>query len=506
MNTEGLTFGGGQDRPGTQPAAAMAPAAPSTDRGPSAPVGGDAMGEQGGLFAVFGHEEAVHLTYTGLYALQHRGQEGAGLVAWGDGDTEFAQQWGPGLVGDIFSGRDLAGLVLAPGGPRDRVLGQVQQTPAGQGEALPLLVRSRGSRLAVALNGGLLNGAALRQQLEFDGAVFQKGGAGEVLAHLAARAPGEHWADRMVNSLARVQGGFSAVYLTPEGVFAYRDPWGIRPLLIGRLGGAYVISSESCALDAIGAEDQRELAPGQWVWLDQRGSQWGAQADQAPAATSLCLFEYIYFARPDSRFGHRSVYEVRREFGRQLGREQPAPADVVLGVPDSSLPAALGYSEATGIPYDLGLIKNRYVGRTFIRPRARRRSVGERLRLNPVAEAVRNRRVVLIDDSMVRGATTRPLVAAVRQAGAKEVHLRIASPPFRRPCPFSVSFSGSGQLIAAGRTVEEVRQIIGADSLQFLSVAGLLQAAQQDARAYCQGCFAGSPVQLAEKGESPDYG
>lgn len=467
--------------------------------------GGGAAGDHSGLFAVFGHPEGVHIAYQGLFALQHRGQQRTGMAAWGPGDDQFARLGGRGLVTDVFSGEELADLALGPRGARTIVLGHVQQStePA---DRQPLVVRCRDSHLAVAINGALAGADALRQRLEAQGAVFRSGDAAEILAHLAARAPGDGWPQALGHSLTQVDGGMAAVYATPQGILGFRDRHGIRPLVLGRLDQAYLLASESCAFDAVGGDTLQEVPAGHWVWIDDQGLQWGRLPSLENTPQAFCVFELIYLARADSLFGGRSTYAIRQALGRQLAQEHVVDADVVLGVPDASLPAAMGYSAATGIPFELGLVKNRYVGRTFIGPRGRYVPAGVRWRLNPIRDVVAGRRVVLVDDSIVRGSTIRPLVNAVRQAGAAQVHLCITSPPFRHPCPFGVDIGRRGELMAAGRDVEEMRRLVGADSLYFLSLKGMLAVTGQDENAYCHGCFTGRFPPVGEQGPAAGDG
>ncbi len=455
--------------------------------------------EECGVFAVWGHPEAVHLTYYGLYALQHRGQESAGIVAARPGGPMAAHR-GMGLVAEVFDRDRLASLA---GDGRTVAVGHVRYSTTGASapeNAQPLLVRCRGAQLAVAHNGNLVNGLTLRRRLEGEGAIFQTTTDTEVIAHLVARRPGP-WREAVVEALGEVRGGFALAVLTPEGLLGARDPRGIRPLVLGRLDGGWILASETCALDAVGAETLREVEPGEWVWIDERGLRTGSLAGpDAGGAPAFCAFEFVYFARPDSRFQGRSVHQVRKELGRRLAREAPVDADVVIGVPESSLPAAAGYSEASGIPHELGLIKNRYAGRTFIRPRQSERASLVRIKLNPVRDAVAGRRVVVVDDSLVRGTTTRHLVEALRAAGAREVHLRITSPPYRFSCYYGIDTADRGQLIAAHRDQDEIRRLVGADSLHFLSLEGMLAATGLDPDAFCLGCFTGRyPVPPAEE-------
>ncbi|MEX2355795.1 MAG: amidophosphoribosyltransferase [Thermaerobacterales bacterium] len=447
--------------------------------------------EKCGVFAVYDHAEAVHVTYHGLYALQHRGQESAGIAAWAPGDPEFTLHRGMGLVSEVFTGEHLQTLINGAAGPRRHAIGHVRYSTTGASRlenAQPLVVRCRGGQLAVAHNGNLVNEGLLRNELERQGAIFQTTTDTEVLIHLIARQSGS-WPEAITQAIERVRGGFALVFLTPEGIYGCRDPHGIRPLVLGKLNGNYVLASESCAFDTVGAESVRDIEPGEWVWIDDQGLHTGSLA--AAPRQAFCVFEFVYFARPDSSFRGRSVYEVRKELGRRLAAESPVDADVVIGVPDSSIPAAAGYSQAAGIPQEMGLIKNRYVGRTFIQPAQNLRNEGVRIKLNPIRQVVEGRRVILVDDSLVRGTTSRRLVEAVRDLGAREVHLRITSPPYRYSCHYGIDTADRGQLIATNRSVDDIRSLVKADSLHFLSRESMLAATGLPSDSFCHGCFSG---------------
>ncbi|HEX6988634.1 MAG TPA: amidophosphoribosyltransferase [Bacillota bacterium] len=445
--------------------------------------------EECGVFAVVGHPDAVRLTYYGLYALQHRGQESAGIAVARPGG-EIHHHRAMGLVSEVFDDETLQRLAgLAPG--PSLALGHVRYSTTGASRlenAQPLVMRCRGDQLALAHNGNLVDAAAWRRRLEAEGAIFQTTTDTEIIAHLAARRAGT-WAEALAGAVAQVHGGYALGALTPGGLFAARDPHGIRPLMLGRLDDAHVLASETCAFDTVGATPLREVEPGEWLWIDQQGLRSGRLAE--PRRQAFCVFEFIYFARPDSVFRGRPVHEVRKRLGRLLAREAPVDADVVIGVPDSSLPAAAGYGEASGIPVELGLIKNRYVGRTFIRPGAASRAEAVRIKLNPIRGVVAGRRVILVDDSLVRGTTSRRLVQALRDAGALEVHLRITSPPYRFSCHYGVDTADRSQLIASQHDTEEIRRMVGADSLHFLSSEAMLAATGLEADSFCLGCFSG---------------
>jgi amidophosphoribosyltransferase len=445
----------------------------------------DRFHDQCGLFGVFGHPEAAHLTYMGLYALQHRGQESAGIAA-GDG-KELRLERGMGLVNDVFDESVLARL------PGDRAIGHVRYSTAGDtvsSNAQRYLIECHRGPIAIGHNGNLVNAGLLRQELEAAGSIFQSTSDTEVILHLYARSHREKLEDAIASSLFKVMGAFSLVFLTREALVAARDPWGFRPLVLGKLNGATVVASETTALDLIGAEYQRVVEPGELIVVDADGLRSCKPFPPQPAAH--CVFEHVYFARPDSIVFGRTVLQSRILLGRQLARENPVPADVVVAVPDSGIGAALGYAQESGIPFEWGLIRNHYVGRTFIAPRQGQRSIGVRIKLNPVKQVIEGRRVVLIDDSIVRGTTSRKIVRMVRDAGAREVHLRISSPPTIGPCYYGIDTPTKAELIASSHSVEEIRQFIEADSLGYLSHQGLLQAVDDpEGRRHCNACFSG---------------
>ena len=437
------------------------------------------------MFGIWGHPEAARLTYYGLYALQHRGQESAGISAMGPSGVETHR--GMGLVSDVFDNAAVARL------PGTAAIGHVRYSTFGSSRlanAQPLTVRYRRGWLALAHNGNLVNAVEIRQRLEDEGSIFQTTVDTEVIAHLLARLGGTSPDEALAGALNVVRGGYALVTLGNGRLIGARDPLGIRPLSLGRLDGAWVLASETCAFDTIGAEFVDEVAPGEIVCID--GDILRRRPGAHPAARSaLCAFEYIYFARPDSILRGRGVHAVRKEFGRELAREHPVPADVVIGVPDSSLSAAAGFAEAAGLPCEMGLVKNRYIGRTFIQPSQELRSFGVRIKLNAMRSIVNGRRVVLVDDSIVRGTTSRRIVEILRDAGAREVHLRIASPPYRYPCYYGIDTSAAGQLVATGRQVDEVARLVGDDSLGYLGLPGLLRAAGGESLGFCVACFTG---------------
>jgi amidophosphoribosyltransferase len=442
-----------------------------------------------GVFGVYAPgEDVARITFYGLYALQHRGQESAG-IATSDGEQPFGLRTGMGLVAQVFDEEDLAFL-------RGHVaIGHTRYSTAGGSiacNAQPLIVRDpdNDAEIALAHNGNLTNAEILREDLEAQGAVFETTADSEVIAHLLARAPGGTWEERFHYVMRRIEGAYSLAIMTRDTLFAVRDPMGNRPLCFGRLGSNWVVASESCALEHLGATFEREVAPGEVVQIDSAG--WRSFFPVAPARKlAHCTFEYIYFARPDSRLSGQLLYPVREEMGAQLAREWPVEADLVIGVPDSAIPAAIGYAREAGLPFREGLVKNRYVGRTFIQPDQRIREAGVSLKFNPLREVLEGKRVVVVDDTIVRGTTTPRVVALLRRAGAAEVHMRITAPPIVSPCFYGVDMATKWELIAANKTVEEIRQHIGADSLGYLSLEGLVAATKQPERALCNACFTG---------------
>jgi len=450
-----------------------------------------------GVVAVYGHSEASNIAYLGLHALQHRGQESAGIVT-SDGEGLFAHR-AMGLVQDAFGAEQLQKL------PGRLAIGHVRYSTAGGSHirnAQPFAVDYAGGSLAVCHNGNLTNAEEVRAQLEQQGSIFSSTSDTEVLVHLVARSKEISIEDRVLDALSSVQGAYSLLFMTPETILAVRDPRGIRPLCLGILPSrgkdAYVVASEPIAFDLIGAEYVRDIEPGEMLVIDESGTRSLRLAQQAP--TQRCVFEYVYFARPDSVLNGRSVYEVRKELGRRLARECPVEADVVVPVPDSGVPSALGYAEATGVPFELGLIRSHYVGRTFIEPQESIRHFGVRLKLNPVASVIRGRRVVVLDDSIVRGTTSRKIIKMVRDAGAKEVHLRISSPPTKWPCYYGIDTPTRRELIASSHSVDEIARYVTADSLGYLSLDGMLAAVTEsgtnasamDPQQLCHACFSGT--------------
>jgi amidophosphoribosyltransferase len=437
-----------------------------------------------GIFGVDGHPDAANLTYLGLYALQHRGQESAGIVSWND--EAMRAERGMGEVADIFHARALARLAGS------RAIGHTRYSTAGTSvisNAQPIVVKTSMGPLALVHNGNLTNAVALRRQLEDEGSIFQTTSDTEVILHLMARNPRERVVESLMVALEQVQGAYSLLLLSSQGLVAARDPYGFRPLILGSLDGAACFASESCAFDLIGAGGWRELELGEVV--EARAGQVESFKLGTTGTASRCLFEHVYFARPDSRLFGDAVSQARLRMGAQLAREAPVPADSVVPIPDSGLFAALGYSRESGLPLEFGLIRNHYVGRTFIEPKQSIRHFGVKVKLNPVRDLIEGRRVVLVDDSVVRGTTSPKIVKMVRDAGAREVHVRVSCPPTRWPCHYGIDMPTREELIASSHTIDEIRQFIGADSLAYLSLEGLLGCVSAKPSSYCTACWSG---------------
>jgi amidophosphoribosyltransferase len=443
----------------------------------------DKFHDECAVFGIYGHREAANLTYLGLYALQHRGQEGTGIVST-DGE-HFYQEKGMGLVADVYSKQVIKRL------PGNMAIGHNRYSTAGGNNlknVQPLTVNFAFGNLALAHNGNLINATMLRNELEAYGAIFQSSTDSEVMIHLIAHSRGDTLLARVIDALSQVRGAFSVVLLTDESVIAARDPCGFRPLCLGHLKDSWLVASETCAFDLIGAEYIREIEPGELVVLNKAGvTSYKPFMKSKPA---MCVFEYVYFARPDSKiFGAGAVYTTRKALGRQLAKESWVDADVVIPVPDSGVPAALGFSEGSGIPFENGLIRNHYVGRTFIEPEQSIRHFGVKIKLNAVPEVLQGKRVVVVDDSIVRGTTSRKIVKMIRHAGAREVHMRISSPPIVSPCFYGIDTPTKKELIGSSHTIQETRKYITADSLAYLSLEGMLKAAPGSPDRYCNACF-----------------
>ncbi|HZS33180.1 MAG TPA: amidophosphoribosyltransferase [Methylomirabilota bacterium] len=447
-------------------------------------VDDDKFHDECGLFGVFGHPEAANLAYLGLYALQHRGQESAGIAA-SDGralHVERAMGW----VADVFSPERLRRL------PGRAAIGHVRYSTAGSStlrNAQPISATFARGPIALGHNGNLVNAEILRKELERLGSIFQSTSDSEVILHLIARADGQSLERALTQALGQVSGAYSLVMLTPETLVGCRDPHGFRPLVIGRLGDAWLLASETCALDLLEAEFVRDVEPGEIVLIDAQGLR--SVKPFPPKRQLQCVFEYIYFARPDTTLWGQNVYHTRKALGHRLAEEHPVAADIVVPVPDSGVGAALGFAERSGIPFELGLIRNHYVGRTFIEPRQGIRHFGVRVKLNPIRGTIAGRRVVVVDDSIVRGTTSRKIVKMIRSAGAREVHVRISSPPIQWPCYYGIDTPTRKELIGASHRVEEIQRYLGADTLGYLSLEGMLKAVGGDGGRFCHACFSG---------------
>jgi len=458
--------------------------------------------EECGVFGVFGHPEASNLTYLGLYALQHRGQESCGIVS-SDGATLHAHKR-MGLVADVFGNQEVFKKL-----PGRSAIGHVRYSTAGasvEKNVQPIMVDySRGS-IAVAHNGNLVNAQLLKAELEAYGSIFQTTMDTEIIIHLIAASKTNSLVDRIVDALNRVNGAYCLLFLTESRMIAVRDPNGFRPLCLGKLGNGWVVASESCALDLIEADFVREIEPGEMVVCNSDGGIDSLFPFKKVEPTP-CIFEFVYFARPDSFIFGKNVYLTRKELGRQLAREYKIDADVVIAVPDSGVPAAMGYAEESGIPFELGLIRNHYVGRTFIEPAQSIRHFGVKIKLNPVREIMAGKRVVVIDDSIVRGTTSRKIVKMVRHTGAKEVHMLVSSPPTSYPCYYGIDTPNRKELISSSHTIEEICRYITADSLGYLSEEGLVKSVGVNRTNFCKACFAGNyPVAFPKPVETPQMG
>lgn len=447
----------------------------------------DKLEEECGVFGIYKHDmdkTVAPLLYYGLYALQHRGQESAGIATNKEG--KIHQHKGMGLVSEVFRGGDL-GLDL----PGNIGVGHVRYSTEGESRienAQPLVVSYKNSNIALAHNGNLVNARALREMLEDSGVVFQTTTDSEVMLNLIARGLRNGIVESIKRMVEMIKGAYALVITTEDKLIAMRDPHGLRPLCMGQTKNGYVFSSESCGLDSVGAQFLRDLEPGEIVVVDGEGVNSYSQTNWAKKR--LCIFELIYFARPDSVMDGISVYRSRHNAGKILHRESPVDADVVIGVPDSGMPAAIGYAEGSGIPFGMGLIKNKYIGRTFIQPNQELREEGVKIKLNVLKDNVEGKRVIIVDDSIVRGTTSKRLVEMLREAGAKEVHFRVSSPPVTHTCHFGIDTPYRKELVGAMKTVEEIREMIGADTLAFISIPGLVESVGGGSF-FCKACFDG---------------
>jgi amidophosphoribosyltransferase len=453
-----------------------------------------------GVVGIYGHREAANLAYLGLYALQHRGQESAGIVSTDGERLRWVREMGH--VGDIFTAERLGQLAGFA------AIGHVRYSTAGDStlkNAQPIAVDYAGGSVAVGHNGNLVNAVELRERLEAEGSIFQTTSDTEVIVHLIAKSRERTLPERTADALRQVRGAYSLVFLSEGMLVAARDPMGFRPLSLGKMKDVWVVSSESCAFELIGAEFVRDVEPGEMVIIDQSGIK--SVRPFAAESAHRCVFEWVYFARPDSTIDGRSVYRARERMGRRLAIEHSVPADVVIPVPDSGMAAAIGYARESGIPYDQGLMRSHYMGRTFIEPSQQIRHFGVKLKLSPVREVLKGNRVVVVDDSIVRGTTSRKIVGMIRAAGAREVHLRISSPPTIGPCRYGIDTPTKEELIGSNHSVAEIRDFVGADSLGYLSLEGLYQSVEgqrpappaKGGEGFCDACFSGRYPIAAEQ-------
>ena len=450
-----------------------------------------------GVFGIYGHPNAAELTYYGLYALQHRGQESAGVVTC---DTKrFYVHKGMGLVSQIFNGNVLHQLIGSMG------IGHTRYSTTGSSHlsnAQPLTVDCARGQIAIAHNGNLTNAAALREELEAKGSIFQTTVDSEIILHLMAQPTLGGNENNLIQTIRRIEGAYSLVIMTEQELIGVRDPHGFRPLSIGKIGDAWVLASETCAFDLIHAKFVRDVEPGEIIIIDKDGLK-SIQAFPEHRRRAFCIFEYVYFARPDSNIANQNVYRVRVEMGRQLAREHPIEADIVVPVPDSGNCAALGYSLESGIPYEMAFVRNHYVGRSFLQPSQLIRDFNVRVKLNLITDLVKNKRVIIVDDSIVRGTTCKARVNNLKEAGAREVHVLVSCPPHMNPCVYGIDFPDRSKLMAANYTLPEIQKYLSADSLAYLSREGMVQATGLPADSFCMACYDGNyPVSfdpLADK-------
>ena len=453
----------------------------------------DKLHEECGVVGVYGHPEAANLVYLGLYALQHRGQESAGIVA--STHSKMRLEVGMGLVADVF---DPIRILKLPG---PLAIGHNRYSTAGKSElvnAQPCMINYSAGSLALAHNGNLVNAHAIRKGLGSKGAIFQSTNDSEVIVHLMAQSKAETFVDQAAEALRQVSGAYSLVLMTKTELVAARDPHGFRPLCLGKLDGAYIVASETCVMDLIEAEFIREVEPGELILINDQGIQ--SFFPFKKVDTKHCVFEHIYFARPDSFIFGEHVYTARKNMGRAMAQESPADVDLIVPVPDSGVVSAMGFAEESGIPFEMGLIRNHYVGRTFIEPQSQIRHFGVKLKLNPVKEIIAGKRIAIIDDSIVRGTTARKIVKMLRDAGAKEVHLRISAPPILHSCFYGIDTPTKEELIAHTHDLEETRQYLAADSLAYLSLEKMMEVLENGKKKFCSACFDGNyPIPITDK-------
>lgn len=449
--------------------------------------------EECGVFGIFGHPEASNLTYLGLYALQHRGQESAGIVTCDGGEAKVYK--GMGLVADTFDANKLKVL------SGDRAVGHVRYSTTGSSllkNAQPFLAQYGQSFLAIAHNGNLVNARELKDKLETRGSIFQSTMDSEIFVHLIARSKKPGIMEKTIQALSQLRGAYSIGLLTEKALIGARDPHGFRPLCLGEIDGGFVLASETCALDLVQAKFLRDIEPGEVVMINKDGLH--SEHPFPKVKPAFCIFEYIYFARPDSNIFGENVYLIRKKLGARLAEESPAEADLVMPIPDSGNYAALGFAEKIGIPFEMGMIRNHYVGRTFIQPSQSVRDFGVKVKLNPVRDLLRGKRVIVVEDSIVRGTTSKTRIRALREAGAKEIHMRVSCPPHRFPCHYGIDFPTREELVAFSRSEEEIGKFIGVDSLAYLSLEGMVGAMPQSRDSFCLACYTGQyPVSFSFK-------
>lgn len=449
------------------------------------------MHDNCGVFGIHGHSRAAQLTYFGLYSLQHRGQESAGIVTSDNGKINL--QKGMGLVSDVFPDKQTLARLRGK-----LAVGHTRYSTTGASSLIniqPFLITNRSRNLAVAHNGNLTNAVELRAKLDAKGSIFQTTSDTEIILHLAAVSRKRTRIERICHALQKVKGAYSLLFLTEDSIIAARDPYGFRPLAFGKLGRAYVVASETCAFDIIGAKYIRDIEPGEVLEINGKGlkSYFPLKKEQH----AHCIFEYIYFARPDSRIFGENVDKIRRRLGRQLAREHPVEADIVIGIPDSANTATLGFAEESGIPFEIGLIRNHYVGRTFIDPDQKIRDLDVKVKFNPVVGVIKGKRVVLVDDSIVRGTTSKKLIKLIREAGAKEIHFRVSSPPIISPCFFGIDMPTKKELVAARMSVSAIEKYLKVDSLRYLSHDSMLAMPSLPDTTFCSSCFSGKyPIKI----------
>ncbi len=459
----------------------------------------DELHDECGVFGIYDNDnhDVARLTYYALYALQHRGQESAG-IAVNDNGTIFHHK-DMGLVSDVFNDVIMNHL------KGKSAIGHVRYSTTGASlreNAQPMVIKYRNGQMALAHNGNLVNAADIRQKLEEDGAIFQTTNDSEVILNILSRhrIQSLNIEETIKKMMEEVRGSYALAILTPKRLIGIRDPLGIRPLCLGKLDNSYILASETCALDAVGAEFIRDVNPGEIILIGEDGIE--SIQTPVPAKSRLCIFEFVYIARPDSYIDGVSVHTARMEAGKILAQEHPVEADVVVGVPDGGVNAALGYSIESGIPYGQGLLKNRYIGRTFIQPQQSQRELGVRIKFNAIKETIEGKRIVLIDDSIVRGTTTKRIVQMLKNAGAKEVHMRITSPPYMHPCYFGIDTPSTKELVACNHSIDEIRELIGADSLGYISLEGLLKTPVNAKCSFCTACFNGDyPMEVPGEGD-----